>query len=133
MWLRRVLLCVLTFLVCFGTYWSNGDFLGSSDSTPNSVLVFSVLERGKFDLDEFRGSYLASTPGQFTFTEAPNGHLSSLFPIGAAIVAAPIYIAEYVVRGAPLMTSSETRWISRPFHSGSRPARVLTMAAAFLT
>ena len=34
---------------------------------------------------------------------------------------------------APLITSSHTCWISRPFHSGSRPARVLTIAAAFFT
>ena len=34
---------------------------------------------------------------------------------------------------APLMTSSQTRSISCPFQAGSRPAAVLTMAAAFFT
>ena len=34
---------------------------------------------------------------------------------------------------APLITSSHTRSISRPFQSGSRPARVFTTAAAFFT
>ena len=34
---------------------------------------------------------------------------------------------------APLMTSSQTRSISWPFQAGSRPAAVLTMAAAFFT
>jgi hypothetical protein len=34
---------------------------------------------------------------------------------------------------APLITSSHTRWISWPFHPGSRPARVFTRAAAFFT
>jgi hypothetical protein len=33
----------------------------------------------------------------------------------------------------PLITSSQTRWISRPCHSGRRPARVFTAAAAFFT
>jgi hypothetical protein len=33
----------------------------------------------------------------------------------------------------PLMASSHTRWINRPFHSGMRPARVFTRAAAFFT
>ena len=34
---------------------------------------------------------------------------------------------------APLITSSQTRWISWPFQAGSRPARVFTTAAAFFT
>ncbi len=34
---------------------------------------------------------------------------------------------------APLITSSHTRWISWPFHSGRRLARVFTIAAAFFT
>jgi hypothetical protein len=33
----------------------------------------------------------------------------------------------------PLITSSQTRWISSPFQAGSRPAAVLTTAAAFFT
>jgi hypothetical protein len=33
----------------------------------------------------------------------------------------------------PLITSSQTRSISSPFQAGSRPAAVLTMAAAFFT
>ena len=33
----------------------------------------------------------------------------------------------------PLITSSHTRSISWPFQAGSRPAAVLTMAAAFFT
>jgi hypothetical protein len=34
---------------------------------------------------------------------------------------------------APLITSSQTLSISSPFHPGSRPAAVFTIAAAFLT
>jgi hypothetical protein len=34
---------------------------------------------------------------------------------------------------APPITSSQTRSISWPFQAGSRPARVLTTAAAFFT
>ena len=33
----------------------------------------------------------------------------------------------------PLITSSQTRSISWPFHAGSRPAAVFTTAAAFFT
>ena len=33
----------------------------------------------------------------------------------------------------PLITSSQTRSISSPFQAGSRPAAVLTTAAAFFT
>ena len=33
----------------------------------------------------------------------------------------------------PLITSSQTRSISCPFQAGSRPAAVLTTAAAFFT
>lgn len=95
--MRRALATIVLIAVALGVYLSNGDFTGSFDSTPNSLLTYSVLERGRLDLDEFRGSYFTQLGGQYAFTEAPNGHLAPLFPIGTALLAAPAYGVLYGV------------------------------------
>ncbi len=88
-WLLAVALCASAFFV----YMSNGETLASYDSAPTSLLAFNLLEHHRLDLDAFRGSYFSELGGQYAFIEGANGHLTSMFPIGTAIVALPIYAA----------------------------------------
>jgi hypothetical protein len=77
----------------YAVYASNGTYLGSYDSAPNSLLVRNALQTGRLDFDRFRGSALVRGDAAYAFVEAPNGHLSSIFPIGAALVSAPVVVA----------------------------------------
>jgi hypothetical protein len=87
-WLAAVAIAILAFAL----YLSNGQTLASFDSAPNSLLVFNVLTFRRLDFDAFRSSYFAALGGQYAFVEAPNGQLTSVFPIGTAIVTAPYYL-----------------------------------------
>ncbi len=97
---RSAILTVAIIAVAFAIYLANGEFLGSYDSMPNSLLAANALATGRLDLDDFRGSYFTALGGQYAFVEAPNGHLTSVFPIGTAIVAAPIELAFALMRAA---------------------------------
>ncbi len=95
----------LVFALALAVYHANGDCICLYDSTPNSLLTFQVLQRQRVDFDNFRNSYLFDLGGGYAFAEAPNGHLASIFPMGTAIVAAPIYAGLYLeakVLGQPL-------------------------------
>ncbi|MBH8566846.1 glycosyltransferase family 39 protein [Nostoc sp. CENA67] len=86
------------FLFCIITYLANGVTISSGDAIPNTLLAFNLLENHTFHFDAFRESYFCSdnySPCYF-FTEANNGHLSSVYPIGPAIVTFPLYLVFYV-------------------------------------
>jgi hypothetical protein len=91
----RKLLSILVYpaiiAIAFAIYMANGELLASYDSAPNSLLAFNVLREHRLDFDRFRGSYFSRLGGQYAFTEAPDGHLMPVFPIGTAIVTLPIY------------------------------------------
>ena len=107
--LIRPALYLLLFIAAFTLYISNGQVMSSYDSAPNSLLAFNVLERHTFDLDPFRQSYFDELGGQYAFTEAPNGHLTSIFPIGTAILTFPLYLGFYLhemrTNGTPEITA----------------------------
>jgi hypothetical protein len=98
--LREALLYVFILASSFAIYTSNAQTLSSYDSAPNSVLAFNLIQNHRLDLDLFRGSYFTALGGQYAFNEAPNGHLTSAYPIGAALVSLPIYVAFYVTARA---------------------------------
>jgi hypothetical protein len=95
---REVVLTVAVAAISFGIYMSNGQTLASYDSAPNSLLALDLLEEHRLDFDLFRGSYFRALGGQYAFTEAPNGHLASVFPVGTALVTAPLYGVFYLAR-----------------------------------
>jgi hypothetical protein len=93
----RALAALIVFLAALSIFRSNGsDYVFSYDSAPNSLLTFNLLERHRLDFDSFRGGYLFAYGGGYAFAEAPNGHLTSFFPIGAGLLAAPIFTGFYV-------------------------------------
>jgi hypothetical protein len=97
---RTVIIAVGFVVAALAIYVANGEFIGSYDSLPNSLLVLNAAETGRLDFDRFRNGYFRALGAQYAFVEAPDGHLTSVFPIGTAIVTAPIYAAFAIARAA---------------------------------
>jgi hypothetical protein len=88
-------IAVLLVITCLFVYLSNGDSISSNDNAPNRVLALSWLDQQTLNFDRFRSAVPGFVP--YYFVEAPNGHLSSTYPIGVAIVTFPLYCIFYVV------------------------------------
>jgi hypothetical protein len=80
--------CCLLFAASLFIYLANGRLAATSDTLPNSLLAFKWLSNGTFNFDEFRQ---AGTKLPWFLVEAPNGHLTSTYPIGTAIITFPFY------------------------------------------
>ena len=95
--------CVLIFCACLLIYWANGQVISSNDSIPHSLIALHWLENGTLNLDAFRGSYyympvdmFGSNGIPYFLAEAPNGHLTSAYPIGVSLVTFPLYLIFFV-------------------------------------
>ncbi|MGB6295171.1 MAG: glycosyltransferase family 39 protein [Rivularia sp. (in: cyanobacteria)] len=91
----------LVFIISMIVYLANGVTIGSGDTVPNSLLAFNFLENHTFHLDAFRDSYLCTEGNCYFFVEGINGHLSSTYPIGSAIVTFPLYLIFYAFLKLP--------------------------------
>jgi hypothetical protein len=80
--------CCLLFAASLLIYLANGRLAATSDTLPNSLLAFKWLSNGTFNFDEFRQ---AGVKLPWFLVEAPNGHLTSTYPIGTAIITFPFY------------------------------------------
>ena len=78
----------LIFVICSLVYWANGTLHGAPDDLSNTLLAFNLFENHTIHLDIFRDTYYAAS---HTMVESQNGHLTSSYPIGVAIVTLPIY------------------------------------------
>lgn len=88
---------ILIFIVCLTIYLINGRTISSGDSVPNTILIFNLLENHTFNLDAFRESYFVKNGIYYSFAESPNGHLTSAYPIGVALLTSPLYLIFYVI------------------------------------
>lgn len=88
----------LIFAGCVAVYTLNDRSIATGDSVPTSLLALNWFLNDKLDFDIFRNSFFYSN-GQIPwfFVEAKHGHLSTLYPIGTAIVSLPIYACFYLV------------------------------------
>jgi hypothetical protein len=100
---KLVLECTWLFAMCLFVYLSNGQTISSDDSIPNTLLALNWLENHSLSFDAFRqGHYylfndIFGADGiPYYFVEAPNGHLTSAYPIGTAIVTFPVYLGLFV-------------------------------------
>jgi hypothetical protein len=87
--------------VCLGAYFANGRLLPpAGDDVPNRLIPFSILGFGTLTLDPFR-EQVSADPAHYYIQERRSS-VVSLYPVGAAIVALPVYVPCYVwlrVRG----------------------------------
>lgn len=89
----------IIFLICTLVYLANNQTIGAGDTYPNSLLAFNLLENHTLDLDIFRNTVQCPLGAKscYYFVEGINGHLSSLYPIGTAILTFPVYIVCFVI------------------------------------
>jgi len=88
--------CWLIFLVCIVVYLANGRTISNRDTFPNTMLAFNWIFNHQPHFDSFRDNYLLNEAVWF-FTESFSGHLTSVYPIGVAIVTFPFYVIFSVV------------------------------------
>ena len=91
---RTALVAVAIFIACLVLYQSNGDtYVYTYDSAPNSLFVLNAVENHRLDFENFRGGYLFGLGAGYAFADDQHGRLTSFFPVGTAILSAPLYLA----------------------------------------
>lgn len=93
--MRVLFVSLAIFAATLAIYMANGETISSYDTVPNTVFAYNLIEHRALDFDRFRGTAIARLGGGYPFVEAPDGHLSSVFPIGTALVTFPLYAALY--------------------------------------
>lgn len=98
------LLSLLIFCTCLFVYLANGQLISSNDSIPNSILAFNWLKSHTLYFDALRNSHYYNPDSlyganglPYFLAEAPNGHLTSAYPIGSAIISFPLYVLFFIV------------------------------------
>lgn len=104
-------------MLCLACYLANGRTLPlyrGGDTIPHRLLPFSILRFGTLTLDPFREDLRAATGGIPWYINEQRGHLVSAYPIGAGIIALPVYVPVYLglaatgeVSSARLFAASE--------------------------
>ncbi|HEY9611191.1 hypothetical protein [Allocoleopsis sp.] len=89
-------IAILIFIGCLTIYLINDRTISSGDSIPNTILIFNLLENHTFNFDAFRESYFVELGVYYSFVESQNGHLTSVYPIGVAILTSPLYLIFYI-------------------------------------
>lgn len=94
----HIKICLLIFLTCVFVYEANDRVtLTSSDNVTHTLLAFNWLENHTLNFDAFRDGYLYEGGGiPYYLVEAPNGHLTSRYPVGTALVTFPLYCLFYI-------------------------------------
>jgi len=94
---------LLIFCTCVFVYLANGEAISSTDNVPSSLVAFNWLDNHSLNFDIFRNGDMYRTDTKsgangipHFFVEAINGHLSSTYPIGNAILTFPIYFLFFV-------------------------------------
>lgn len=94
---------LLVFCTCVFVYLVNGEAISSTDNVPSSLLAFNWLDNHSLNFDIFRDGNMYRTDTKngpngipHFFVESINGHLSSTYPIGNAILTFPIYFLFFV-------------------------------------
>lgn len=103
----------LIFVVCCAVYLANSSPISANDNVPNALLALNWFDNGVLNFDAFRNEayyqLIGTSSLPYYFVEAPNGHVSSTYPIGVAIVTFPIYAILFVgLRIAELFQSFTT-------------------------
>lgn len=102
---------LLLFLLCLVCYLANGRTLPvawGGDTIPNRLIPFSILAYGTLTLDPFREEF-ASRGGYGWYIQEREGHLVSLYPVGAALIALLVYTPIYL--GLVAMDMSDRTWL----------------------
>lgn len=86
---------IILFCTSLIIYLMNAQFMSTTDNYPNTLLAFNWLLNHTFTFDAFRESINAGFAPHY-FVDSLDGHLSSKYPIGPAIVTFPLYICFFI-------------------------------------
>lgn len=128
--LRPARTALLLFLFCLVCYLANGrtvPFAYGGDTVPNRLIPFSILAHGTLTLDPFREEF-ESRGGINWYIQERKGHLVSLYPIGAAFVALPVYAPLYV--GLAAKDRNDSAWLFGASEMAEKIAASTIAAAA---
>lgn len=94
----ELVISLLVFFTCLYIYLANGRTdLGSNDNVPHSLLAFNWLQNHTIHLDAFRDGYLyEGKTHPYFFAQGLNGHLTSRYPVGTALVTFPLHVIFYI-------------------------------------
>ena len=95
--MRRLCACLAIFVAALTIYMANGETISSYDTVPSTLFAYNLLEHHTLDFDRFRHGYFDALGGGYALVEAPDGHLSPVFPIGTALLTYPLYAAMYAL------------------------------------
>jgi hypothetical protein len=100
---NQTAIALIVFVSCLIVYLANNRTITTNDNIPSSLLAFNWLANHTLDLDVFRNSDYYGTNcsrcldnAPYFFVEAPNGHLTSTYPIGVSIVTFPLYFVFFI-------------------------------------
>ncbi|HVT16702.1 MAG TPA: hypothetical protein VHQ90_11065 [Thermoanaerobaculia bacterium] len=93
---RSLLIGLCLCVVCLAAYLANRRLYPAAGDVMHTRLIpFALLGWGTLTLDPFRSELTAQGPLDY-FVQDRGGSLVSLFPVGAAVVALPVYIPCYL-------------------------------------
>lgn len=104
---RSQITLLVLFLGSLLIYLANDRLLLSGDSLPTSIWLFNLLEHQRLTFDYLQHTDLFQTGIHYYFTQSVHGDWVTIYPIGTAILTAPIYCIFYLIYkishlGAPL-------------------------------
>jgi len=95
--ISELTICWMLFGACLWIYQGHGPQITSNDNIPHTLLAFNWLENHTLNFDNFRNSYFWNEGVlPYFFSEAPNGHLTSTYPIGTELVTFPLYLLFFI-------------------------------------
>lgn len=95
----RTAVFIVALFLCYIANRRTIPFLYGGDTIPARLIPFSVLGFGRLTLDPFRYN-MEAAGGYRWYIKERDGHLISFYPIGAALVALPVYVPAYVALAA---------------------------------
>ena len=159
--------CSVIFWLCVAVYLANGKTIWSGDTLPARYLPLSIIREGNLDLDEFPFLYefngrlsfrlpldhrfikLGWDPSQPYYIARSHGHYLSAYPVGAALVALPVYLLtalgpttadspflvdlEKLAASITVAASAVLLYMTMVLLVGSSESFILTVAYAFGT
>jgi Dolichyl-phosphate-mannose-protein mannosyltransferase len=103
---RRLAEAAVVFLGLVGVYLANGRTIATEDTLPARYLPLAILRDATFHLDAFPFLFDDRAPGGRIgglpyYIVRANGHYVSWYPVGAALMALPIYLPAVLLGISP--------------------------------
>jgi hypothetical protein len=93
---RIRIISILLFVGCLIVYLLNARLMISGDSVPTSLWMFNLLENHTINFNSLADQPLFPKDGFYYFQRHVNGDWITFYPMGTAILTAPLYLLFYI-------------------------------------